>query len=72
MKGIFGLARVSGAEHKQICRFLLGVIVDMPLPNGAFLICLVRTLHARLDFLHLAQYPQHTDSTLQLLDDALE
>ena len=72
MKGIFGLARVSGAEHKQICRFLLGVIVDMPLPNGASPIRLVRTLCALLDFLYLAQYPQHTDSTLQLLDDALE
>ncbi|KIJ58077.1 hypothetical protein HYDPIDRAFT_103314, partial [Hydnomerulius pinastri MD-312] len=27
MKGISSLARVSGTEHNQICRFLLGVII---------------------------------------------
>jgi hypothetical protein len=33
-KGISSLSRVSGKEHKAICRLLLGLIVDLPLPDG--------------------------------------
>ncbi|KAG1854255.1 hypothetical protein F4604DRAFT_1883347 [Suillus subluteus] len=64
MKGISSLSRVSRMEHNQICHFLLGVIIDI----CAHLICAVRAI---LDFLYLAQYPCHTDQTLDLLDDAL-
>ncbi|KIJ67367.1 hypothetical protein HYDPIDRAFT_84908 [Hydnomerulius pinastri MD-312] len=71
MKGISGLSRVSGTEHDQICRFLLGVIVDIRLPGGASPIRLVRAARGLLDFLYLAQYPCHSDETLGLLDDAL-
>ncbi|KAG2108065.1 uncharacterized protein F5147DRAFT_761177 [Suillus discolor] len=70
-KGISSLARVSGAEHNQICRFLLGVIIDIPLPNNISSAKLVRTLRGLLDFLYLAQYPCHSAETLQLLDEAL-
>ncbi|KAG1810188.1 uncharacterized protein HD556DRAFT_1428325 [Suillus plorans] len=55
-KGITSLSRISGAEHAQICRFLLGIVI-------------VRGL---LDFLYLAQYPCHSSETLQLLDDVLD
>ncbi|KAG2338131.1 hypothetical protein BDR05DRAFT_978271 [Suillus weaverae] len=50
-KGITTLSR--------ICRFLLSIIIDIP----------VRGL---LDFLYLVQYPCHSTETLQLLDEALD
>ncbi|KIJ09125.1 hypothetical protein PAXINDRAFT_87903, partial [Paxillus involutus ATCC 200175] len=71
MKGISSLAHISGAEHNQICRFLLGIIIDIPLPGSlspARLLCATR---AMLDFLYLSQYPCHTVETLSLLDEAL-
>ncbi|KAH7903904.1 hypothetical protein BJ138DRAFT_1119934 [Hygrophoropsis aurantiaca] len=71
MKGISGLARVSGTEHNQICRFLLGIIIDIRLPNNASPVRLVRAVRALLDFLYLSQYPCHTEETLRLLDKAL-
>ncbi|KAH7920917.1 hypothetical protein BV22DRAFT_1107450 [Leucogyrophana mollusca] len=71
MKGISILSRVSGTEHNQICRFLLGIIIDIRLPNNASSSRLVRAIRGLLDFLYLAQYPCHSDETLQLLDDAL-
>ncbi|KIJ65793.1 hypothetical protein HYDPIDRAFT_109810 [Hydnomerulius pinastri MD-312] len=71
MKGISGLSRVSGTEHDQICRFLLGIVIDIRLPGGASSARLVRAIRGLLDFLYLAQYPCHSDETLSLLDDAL-
>ncbi|KIJ07096.1 hypothetical protein PAXINDRAFT_29701, partial [Paxillus involutus ATCC 200175] len=61
MKGISGLNRVSGTEHDQICRFLLGVVIDIRLPGGASPTRLVRAVRGLLDFLYLAQYPCHSD-----------
>lgn len=72
MKGITGLARVSGAEHKQICSILLGIIIDLQLPGGHSSSQLLRCVRAALDFLYLAQYPFHTTKTLDLLDSALQ
>ena len=73
MRGITSLSRVTGQEHDQMCRILLGLVIDIPLgpdiPNGRRLVGAVRAL---LDFLYLAQYPIHTDTTLELLDDALK
>ncbi|KAF8986396.1 hypothetical protein BDQ17DRAFT_1259683, partial [Cyathus striatus] len=71
-KGITSLSRVTGQEHDQIARILLGLIIDIPLPHGissARLVCCVRAL---LDFLYLAQYPIHTDKTLILLEQSLQ
>ncbi|KIK75707.1 hypothetical protein PAXRUDRAFT_36968 [Paxillus rubicundulus Ve08.2h10] len=71
MKGISGLSHVSGTEHDQICRFLLGMVVNICLPGSvspARLICAVRGL---LDFLYLTQYPCLSEETLELIDDAL-
>ncbi|KAJ6447624.1 hypothetical protein C8R45DRAFT_1057446 [Mycena sanguinolenta] len=72
MKGISKLNRVTGREHAQISRFLLGIIVDIPLPHGFSSIRLVKSVRAVLDFVYLAQFPMHTSETLVLLDDARE
>ena len=70
--GISGLSRLTGTEHDQISRLLLGIIIDMRLPNNhspSKLLCAVR---GALDFLYLAQYPMHTSDTLDRLDEALQ
>jgi hypothetical protein len=70
-KGITKLSRVSGQEHKNMCRILLGLIVDLRLPDGQSPVRLVRAIRALLDFLYLSQYPSHTTDTLSRLNDAL-
>lgn len=70
-KGITTLSHVSGLEHKKICRILLGLVVDLPLPGGQSPIRVIRAIRALLDFLYLAQYQTHTAHTLSCLDDAL-
>lgn len=72
MKGISSLSRVTGQEHDQIARFLLGLVIELPLPDGMSNVRLVRALRAMLDFLFLSQYPVHTDATLNSLHEALE
>ena len=70
-KGITSLSRLTGKEHADMCRILLGLIIDMDLPGGASPIRLIRSTRALLDFLYLAQYPVHTSETLQLLRQSL-
>lgn len=70
-KGLSVLSKVSGEEHRDICRILLGLIVDLRLPNGGSTARLVRAVRAMLDFLYLAKYPVHSDETLVLMNDAL-
>ncbi|KAH9166786.1 hypothetical protein EDB89DRAFT_2075512 [Lactarius sanguifluus] len=70
-KGISGLSRVTGLEHKNMCQILLGLIVDHPLPSGQAPLRLVRTIRALLDFLYLAQLPSQTTDTLRCLEDSL-
>ncbi|KAH9835183.1 uncharacterized protein C8Q71DRAFT_797434 [Rhodofomes roseus] len=69
-KGISGLSRVTGTEHKQIARFILGILVDVPLPrsDSAELISASKAL---LDFLYIAQYPVHSKMTLDALEHSL-
>ncbi|KAI0648469.1 hypothetical protein C8Q79DRAFT_1045282, partial [Trametes meyenii] len=72
LKGISKLQRVTGKEHADMCRFLLGLVIGIPLPDSVSpsqLVCAVRAL---LDFMYLAQYPAHTADTLNLLKDALQ
>jgi len=73
LKGISHLSRVTGTEHDQICRFLLGIIIDIRIPNASRGITsrLVRAVRGLLDFLYLARYPVHTDETLNRMDIAL-
>ncbi|KAI0054953.1 hypothetical protein BV25DRAFT_1816322 [Artomyces pyxidatus] len=71
--GISHLSRVSGQEHKDICRVLLGVIIDLPLPvPGMSAARLVLATRGLLDYLYMAQYPSHSSTTLEYLDDALK
>ena len=70
-KGISHLSRVTGQEHDQICRILLGLIINIRLPNNMSNVHLICSARALLDFLYLAKYPIHTNSTLQLLMDTL-
>lgn len=71
-KGISVLSRVSGAEHEDICRVLLGVIVDLPLPNGHSPVRLIRAVRSLLDFVYLTQYPSHTETTLKYMKESLD
>ena len=70
-KGITSLSRVSGKEHADMCRILLGLIVDMRTLRGTSAIRLVRAVRAVLDFLYIAQFPSQTDETLALLTECL-
>ncbi|KAJ7821262.1 hypothetical protein B0H14DRAFT_2831726 [Mycena olivaceomarginata] len=70
MKGISHLNRVTGREHDQISRFLLGIIIDVKLPGGLSSVRLVEAVRGVLDFTFIAQYPMHTTETLGRLEDA--
>ena len=69
--GISLLSRVTGQEHKDICRVLLRIIIDLPLKSGLSPVRLVRAVRALMDFVYIAQYPSHTSTTLGYLDAAL-
>ncbi|THH13990.1 hypothetical protein EW146_g6293 [Bondarzewia mesenterica] len=62
----------QGIEHKDICRILLGLIIGLSLPGGRSPVRVVRAVRALLDFLYLAQYPSHTETTLSYMEDALK
>ena len=70
-KGITSLSRLTGKEHADMCRILLGIIVDMDLPGVTSPTPLIQSTRALLDFLYLAQYPVHTSETLRLLRQSL-
>jgi hypothetical protein len=70
-KGFTWFSRVTGQEHKNMCRVLLGLIIDLPLPNGQVPSHVVKAVRAVLDFLYLAEYPSHTSETLQRLHESL-
>jgi len=70
-KGISGFSRISGKEHAEMCKVLLGLIIGVPLRDNCSsdkLLCAVRGI---LDFLYLAQLPSHTDKTLDDMSAAL-
>ncbi|KAH9830938.1 uncharacterized protein C8Q71DRAFT_883208 [Rhodofomes roseus] len=69
-KGITGLSRVTGTEHKQMSRFILGLLVDVPLPRAESSE-LVGATKALLDFLYMSQYLVHSDTTLEALEGSL-
>jgi hypothetical protein len=54
-----------------MCRILLGLVVDLPLPSGQAPTWIIKTVRALLDFLYLAQLPSHTTDTLLRLEDSL-
>ncbi|KAH9917785.1 uncharacterized protein B0H18DRAFT_883398, partial [Fomitopsis serialis] len=64
--GISALSQVSGTERKYMARILLGCLVGK-IPKNAIV-----AFRAILDFIYLAQYPTHDDTTLQYMEDALK
>lgn len=72
MNGISRLSRISGAEHNQICCFVLGLVIDIRLPNNLHNGHLLAAVSGMLDFLYLSQYPVHTSESLDWQDNAFE
>ncbi|KAJ7083270.1 hypothetical protein C8R43DRAFT_1092761 [Mycena crocata] len=72
LKGITTLSRVSGTEHSQMCCILLGLIVDLRLPERQSTTRLICAVRGSLDFLYYAQYPLHSSQTLDQLNESLE
>ena len=71
-KGISGFSRISGKEHAEICKVLLGLIIGLPLPENRSSEKLLRAVRGVLDFLYLAQLPSHTNKTLTDMSAALD
>ena len=70
-KGILTLSRVTGREHNQMCRILLVLAMEARLPGGFSNVHLLQALWALMDFTFIAQYPVHSEETLELLEDVL-
>ena len=70
-KGITTLSNLTGQEHKDISRIILGLVVDLPLPENRSTVCLIRAVRALLDFFYLSQYSVHSTESLDTLEDAL-
>ncbi|KAF8262862.1 hypothetical protein EI94DRAFT_1742432, partial [Lactarius quietus] len=70
-KGISGLSRVMGKEHKDMSQLLLGLVLDLPLPGGQVSQCIIMAVCALLDFLFLAQFQSHTTHTITHLETML-
>ena len=71
-KGISGFSRISGKEHAEMCKVLLGLVIGLPLPDNCSSDKLLRAVRGILDFLYLAQLPSHTDQTLNDMSAALD
>jgi hypothetical protein len=52
-------------------RILLGLVLDLPVPNGQVSPRIIMTVCSLLDFLFLAQLPSHLSHTLARLEDSL-
>ena len=70
-RGITSLTRVSGKEHKNMCRILLGLIVDLQLMDGSSSAHVLKAVHSVLNFLYLAQLPSQTTNTILCLEHSL-
>jgi len=70
-RGITTLSRVSGKEHKNMCRVLLGLIVDLHLADGSSSARVLKAVRGLLDFLYLAQLPSQTANTISRLERSL-
>ena len=75
--GVSSLSRVTGQEHADITRIILGIIIDLPLKkahaaHGEATQEVIKAVRALLDFAYLAQYPVHSSETLTQMNEALE
>lgn len=71
--GFCHLSRLTGREHADICRVILGIIIDIPIKNHPTQSTsqIIRAVCALLDFAYLAQYPVHSSQTLGHMMEAL-
>jgi hypothetical protein len=72
MNGISGFSRISGKEHAEMCKIILGLIIGLPLPNELPSAQLLSATRGLLDFLYLTQLPVHNDETLERMGAALD
>ena len=70
-RGFTSFSCVSGKEHKNICRLLLGLIVDLQPADGSSPAHVIKAVRGLLDFLYLAQLPSQTTNTIVRLDRSL-
>ena len=63
---------MSGKEHAEISKILLGLIIGLPLPDNRSSNKLLRAVKGILDFTYLTQLPSHTDETLADMSAALD
>jgi len=64
--GWSSLGQVTGKDRKHMARVLLGCMIGK-VPRGVII-----SYRSLLDFIYLAQYPSHDDSTLTYMDEALK
>jgi hypothetical protein len=65
--GISALSQVSGQERKDMAKVLLACLIGSGIPTDA-----LHAAKAILDFIYLAQYSSHDDTTLGYMDAALK
>lgn len=70
-RGITTLSRPSGKEHKNVCRLLLGLLVDLQIRDGHNSARLLKAVRGLLDFLYLAQLPSQSTDTIARLERSL-
>ena len=66
------LTHVTGGEHDEMGRLLLGIIANAPTISGIASARLLRAVRGLLNFIMVSQYPIHTNDSLRLLDEALQ
>ena len=72
-KGITSLSRLTGKEYNQIAKFMLGLVLGLPLPGGRQQsVRLTECVQGLLDFCYFAEYPVHSSTTLASMQTALE
>ncbi|CAA7267308.1 unnamed protein product [Cyclocybe aegerita] len=64
--GISALSQISGSERKNMAKILLACLVGS-IPSAA-----TKAITALLDFIYIAQYPTHNNSTLEYLQNTIE
>lgn len=63
--GVSSFSTMSGIEHRQLSKQLVGIMIGAVKPAA------IRAARALLDFVYLALYESHSDSTLAYLENAL-
>lgn len=71
-EGISKLSQLSGREHKEIARLLVGCIQDAPKLTTRDKIDASAATRGLIDFAYIAEYTQHNGETLQYLQSALD